>query len=148
MPFLARGAMRLVSSVLVAFALGASAAGCGEESEEPGEAATADLSEERANLAAIVTKPEGRAGDEATVAGEVVRSEERAFVLEAEGERLLIVPQFAPDEPYEVGAVVRAQGTVEPIPGDDDRDIVAEEQLFDEFEGEPTLAATEISVLD
>ncbi len=41
---------------------------------------------------------------------------------------------------------MRAQGTIEPIPGDDDREIVGEEPLFDEFEGEPTLAATEITV--
>ena len=140
--------MRLVSTILAAIALGGLAAGCSDEGEDSTGAATTDVSQERENLAAIVTQPDGRDGDPATVVGEVVRAEERAFVLEAEGERLLIVPQFAPDEPYEVGTVVRAQGTVEPIPGDDDRDIVGEEQLFDEFEGQPTLAATEISVLD
>ncbi len=148
MLFPRRGPMRLVSTVLAALALVGLTAGCSDDGENSGGAARGDLSEERATLAAIVSQPDGREGDEVTVAGEVVRSEERAFVLEAEGERLLVVPQSAPDEPYEVGTVVRAQGTVEPIPAGDDREIVGEERLFDEFEGEPTLAATEISVLD
>lgn len=147
MLFPPRGPMRLLSTVLAALVL-VGLTGCSDDGEDSAGAAPADLSEERATLAAIVSQPDGREGDEVTVAGEVVRSEERAFVLEAEGERLLIVPQFAPDQPYEVGTVVRAQGTVEPIPAGDDREIVGEERLFDEFEGEPTLAATEISVLD
>ncbi len=135
--------MRLVSMLLTVLALAGLIAGCADDTE-----GTPDLSEERANLAAIVSEPQGREGDEVTVAGEVVRSDERAFVLEAEGERLLIVPQSPPDRAYEPGTVVRAHGTVEPIPGDDDRNIVGEEPLFDEFEGEPTLAATELTVID
>lgn len=138
--------MRFLSILLVAFALGSLIAGCSNEDEGAGETVAADLSEERAMLAEIVTEPDGRDGEQATVAGEVVRSEQRAFVLEAEGERLLIVPQSEPDRAYEVGTVVLAHGTIEPIPGDDDLEIVGEEPLFDEFEGEPTLAATEITV--
>ncbi len=138
--------MRFLSILLAAFALGSLIAGCSNEDESAGETVAADLSEERAMLAEIVTEPDGRDGEQATVAGEIVRSGQRAFVLEAEGEQLLIVPQSEPDRAYETGTVVRAQGTVQPIPGDDDREIVGEEPLFDEFEGEPTLAATEITV--
>lgn len=138
--------MRFLSTLLTAFALGALLAGCSNDDENAGGTVAGDLSEERAMLAQIVTEPDGRDGDQATVAGEVVRSGEWAFVLEAEGERLLIVAQSEPERAYEIGTVVRAQGTIAPIPGDDDRDIIGEEPLFDEFEGEPTLAATEITV--
>ena len=138
--------MRLLSAVLAAFVLGTLVAGCSDQDEGGGNAAATDLGEERAMLAEIVTEPDGRDGEQATVAGEVVRSGQWAFVLEAEGEQLLVVPQSEPERAYEVGTVVRAQGTIEPIPGDGDRDIVGEEPLFDAFEGEPTLAATEITV--
>ncbi len=105
------------------------------------------LAEERATLASVVRSPEKLEGDRVVVAGRVVRSEERAFVLEARGERLLIVPQFNPERTFPVGAVVRAEGTVEPIPADDPEGI-GEDQIFDEFEGKPTIAATDLTVVD
>ena len=138
--------MRFPSTLLAALALGALIAACSNEDESAGAGVAGELGQERAKLAEIVSEPDGRDGEQAAVAGEVVRSGEWAFVLEAEGERLLVVPQSKPDRAYETGTVVRAEGTIEPIPGDDDRDIVGEEPLFYEFEGEPTLAATEITV--
>ena len=113
---------------------------------EVSDGAMRDLGDERATLAGIVRNPEEREGDQVAVAGRVVRSEERAFVLAARGERLLIVPQSDPEKTFPVGSIVRAEGKVEPIPVDDPEGI-GEDQIFDEFEGQPTIAATSLTVL-
>ena len=109
---------------------------------------TAEYAEEQGELAAVASEPEDRFGEEVVVAGRVTRSAERAFVLEAEGEQLLIVPQSDRGRPYVEGALVQAEGTVERIPADDGPAIVGEDELFQDFEGEPTLAATDITLVD
>jgi hypothetical protein len=82
------------------------------------------------------------------VAGRVVRSETGAFVLESEGARLLIVPQSDFDETYEIGTTVLAGGTIERLLARDEPAILGEEDLFEDFEGQPTLAATEVTVIE
>ncbi len=102
-----------------------------------------DLADARAELAAVVGDPESRYGDEVSVAGRVVRAAEAAFVLEADGQRLLVVPQTVPSDIPAKGATVRAQGEVERLRAPDDPAAVGETDIFDDFEGKSTLAASD-----
>ena len=97
----------------------------------------------RAELAAIVERPRERFGDQVSVAGRVARTGDAAFVLEAEGRRLLVVPQTVPADIPTRGSTIRASGTIERMPAEDDPAVLGEKDLFDDFEGEPTLAATD-----
>ncbi len=106
----------------------------------PGEAG---LDAGRAELATIAEDPDGRYGDDVSVAGRVVRSGEAAFVLEAQGQELLVVPQSFPSEIPRVGATVRAEGEIERLFAEDDPAVVGERDLFDDFAGRPTLAASD-----
>ena len=108
---------------------------------------SADIDEARAELAAVVEDPDGRYGEEVSVAGRVVRTGEAAFVLESGDRRLLVVPQSVPADIPREGATVRARGEVERIPREDDPAVVGETDLFDDFEGQPTLAATEYAAV-
>jgi len=123
-------------------------AGTGE-AEDPGPAGTAG---NRSRLADIAESPREYYGDAVTVAGEVTRAGRRAFVLEAERRELLIVPQFdrdpSPRATPEPGAAVRAQGLVERVPPADDSVILGERRLFERYEGEPSLSATSVTVLE
>lgn len=125
-------------------ALPASARDGGDGSQ----AATPELDEQKSELADVATQSDVDYGDKVMVAGKVSRLGRRAFVLEAEGERLLIVPRSERRKPLEEGAVVRARGTVTRVPAGDDTSIVGERELFDDFEGEPSLAATSFAVVD
>ncbi len=103
-----------------------------------------DLADARAELAAIVADPAGRYGDDVSVAGRVVRAAEAAFVLEADQQRLLVVPQTVPSDIPATGTTVRAQGEIERLPAQDDpAAVVGETDIFDDFAGEPTLAASD-----
>ena len=106
-----------------------------------------DLTAARAELAAIVEDPDGRYGDEVSVAGRVARAGEAAFVLAAQGRRLLVVPQSFPSEIPRVGATVRAEGEIERMPDDDDPAVLGEKDLFDDFAGQPTLAARDFQAV-
>ena len=105
------------------------------------------IDQARAELANLVEDPEGRYGEEASVAGRVTRTGKAAFVLEAREQRLLVVPQSVPADIPPVGATVRAQGRIERMPAEDEPAVVGETDLFDDFEGQPTLAATEFEAV-
>ena len=62
------------------------------------------------------------------------------------------MPQFdrdpSPRATPEPGAAVRAQGLVERVPPADDSAILGERRLFERYEGEPSLSATSVTVLE
>ena len=104
---------------------------------------SSNLSARRAELATIAEDPDGRYGDDVSVAGRVVRVGEAAFVLEAKGQQLLVVPQAVPADIPRVGTTVQAEGEIERMPAEDDPAVVGEKDLFDDFAGQPTLAASD-----
>lgn len=118
-------------------------AGAGAATGADASGSSVDLDKARAELAAVVKNPDSRYGDQVSVAGRVVRTGEAAFVLEAENQQLLVVPQSVPADIPQEGASVRARGEVERLPAEDDPAVVGETELFEDFEGQPTLAATE-----
>lgn len=109
---------------------------------------TPPLTEARSTLVDILGNPRAFYGDAVTVAGEVVRVGGQAFVLEADGEELLVVPDSPLDEAVEVGTVARVRGLVRRVPGEDTSRAVDEQELIDRYEGEPMVAATTVAVFD
>jgi len=106
-----------------------------------------DVSQEEARLAAVASEPRPPYGDVLTVAGDATRLGRRALVREADGEALLVVPQFdGGADGVEASDIVRATGELTRIPVGDAA-IVGERELFDRFEGRPSLAATRIETV-
>lgn len=99
----------------------------------------------QAELAAVAENPAGFYGRQVTVGGEVSQRGRRAFVIEARGEALLIVPQQdGGGAGFDAGDAVVASGVVRQVPPGSDPGLLGERELFDEWAGRPSLAATQI----
>lgn len=87
-------------------------------------------------------------GDAVTVAGEVAQAGRRNFVLETDGEELLVVLQSPLARDVRVGVPVRAKGIVVPVDSDLEDDVLDEGRVIERYDGRASLAATAITVFD
>jgi len=118
----------------------------------PGQAGAAapapDLRRARERLAAVAANPGTHYGDAVTVAGEVARAGRRNFVLEVDGEELLVVPQSPVERDLRVGVPVRAKGIVVPVDPDLEDDVLDEGPVTERYDGRASLAATAVTVFE